>query len=147
MGTSGITGGVAALRRAVRAAFTGRDAAESISHAPTPLVWTRLVSAPGRPGGEVRRVAQLTPYVVETIVEDALRGGRGARLELTVVSRVGEAGLAHLRDQFSRSEERRVGKESRAPRSRASSRRKRSACARNPSSGKKQRRSSRQTVT
>ena len=101
MGTSGITGWVAALRRAVRAAFTGRDAAESISHAPTPLVWTRLVSAPGRPGGEVRRVAQLTPYVAETIVEDALRGGRGARLELTVVSRVGEAGLAHLRDQFS----------------------------------------------
>ena len=86
-----------------------RTGAEAWSIAPpfshdsymTPLVWTRLVSAPGRPGGEVRRVAQLTPYVVETIVEDALRGGRGARLELTVVSRVGGAGLAQLRDQFS----------------------------------------------
>src|SRR3989454_1928484 len=79
MGTSGITGWVAALRRALRAAFTGRDAAESTSRAPAPLVWTRLVSAPGRPGGEVRRVAQLTPYIAQTIVEDALRGGRGAR--------------------------------------------------------------------
>ncbi len=101
MGTSGITGWVAALRRALRAAFTGRDAAESTSRAPAPLVWTRLVSAPGRPGGEVRRVAQLTPYIAQTIVEDALRRGRGARLELTVVSRVGGAGLEQLRDQFS----------------------------------------------
>ena len=67
----------------------------------TPLVWTRLVSAPGRPGGEVRRAARLTPYVAQTIVEDALRGGRGTRLEMTVVSRVGVAGLAQLRDQFS----------------------------------------------
>ena len=68
---------------------------------PTPVVWTRLVSAPGRPGGEVRRAARLTPYVAQTIVEDALRGGRGTRLEMTVVSRVSDAGMAQLRDRFS----------------------------------------------
>ena len=37
----------------------------------------------------------------QTIVEDALRGGRGTRLEMTVVSRVGVAGLEQLRNQFS----------------------------------------------
>ena len=64
-------------------------------------MWTRLVSAPGRSGGEVRRAARLTPYVAQTIVEDALRAGRGTRLEVTVVSRVDAAGLAQLREHFS----------------------------------------------
>jgi len=64
-------------------------------------VWTRLVSAPGRSRGEVRRAARLTPYVAQTIVEDALRAGRGTRLEVTVVSRLGAAELAQLREQFS----------------------------------------------
>ena len=101
MGTNAMGAWVGALRRAVRAVFAGGAARTSpTSPPPTPLVWTRLVSAPGRASGEVRRVALLTPYEAQTIVEDALRGGRGTRLELTVVSKIGGAGMAQVRDQF-----------------------------------------------
>jgi len=93
--------GVALIVRWIARWRQPRSAPPPVHVPPSPLVWTRLVSAPGRPGGEVRRAARLTPYIAQTIVEDALRGGRGTRLEMTVVSRVSVAGMARLRDQFS----------------------------------------------
>lgn len=63
-------------------------------------VRVRVVAAPGRGRGDLQRAGWLTPYAVQTIAEDALRGGRGARLEVTVPADVGDAALARLEDQF-----------------------------------------------
>src|SRR5207247_10766219 len=49
------------------------------------------------------------PYTAETIVEDALRTGPGSRLEITVPTNVGDAGLAELREQFTWLADRGVG--------------------------------------
>src|SRR5207247_586175 len=51
-------------------------------------------------GGGLLRGGWLTPYTAETIVEDAMRSGPGSRLEITVPTNVGDAGLAELRGQF-----------------------------------------------
>ncbi len=64
-------------------------------------IWARIVPGVGRPGGTVERTAWLTPYVAETITEDAVRAGRGSRLELTVAGSVA-GGLAGVRDRFAR---------------------------------------------
>jgi hypothetical protein len=54
----------------------------------------------GRHGGELRRADVLTPYAMETIVEDALSAGRGARLEVTVPPNVSDARLALLEEDL-----------------------------------------------
>jgi acyl carrier protein len=59
-------------------------------------VWARLV----RPGGTLERAEWLTPYVAETIAEDALRAGHGARLEVFVAANANDASLAQVRDEF-----------------------------------------------
>lgn len=82
------------LTRAQRAAQGG--AAESVS----PLVWARVVPPSGQPGGDIQRVGLLTPYTAETIAEDALRAGRGAKLEMSVPSSTSDVGLAELQTQF-----------------------------------------------
>jgi len=69
------------------------------SREPT-FVWMRLVPAPGQASGGLLRGGWLTPYTAETIVEDAMRSGPGSRLEITVPTNVGDAGLAELRGQF-----------------------------------------------
>ncbi len=67
----------------------------------TPLEgWARVVSSRGEAGGEIQRAGLLTPYTAETIAEDALRAGRGARLEVAVPPDVSDAGLAALQDEF-----------------------------------------------
>jgi len=64
------------------------------------LVWARVVSSHGEASGEIQRAGWLTPYTAETIAEDALRAGRGARLEVAVSSSLSDAGLARLQDEF-----------------------------------------------
>lgn len=60
------------------------------------VVARSLLVPPARePGGALARLDTLTPYAVETIAEDALRLGRGARLEVTVAAATGDAGLAY----------------------------------------------------
>ena len=59
-------------------------------------VWTRLVSS----GGDLVRADVLTPYVAETLAEDALRAGRGARLEVDVGGASDDA-IARLRQELS----------------------------------------------
>ena len=79
-------------------ALSGRRDAETRS-APA-LVWARVVSPRGDVTGDIHRTGWLTPYTAETIADDALRAGRGARLEVAVAAHVSDAGLAQLQDEF-----------------------------------------------
>lgn len=75
--------------------------AAPVEAAPPALVWARVLPPDGdAEHSNLQRVGWLTPYTAETIAEDALRAGRGARLEVTVPSSVNDAGLAQLLDQF-----------------------------------------------
>ena len=63
-------------------------------------IWTRLLSPLRAAHGALVRAELLTPYAVETIVEDALRAGPGARLELSVASGTTEETMATVRARF-----------------------------------------------
>jgi len=60
-------------------------------------VWARLTPAAG--GSIVERTGWLTAYTAETVADDALRAGSGARLEVTVAAST-TADLARTRQQF-----------------------------------------------
>jgi acyl carrier protein len=78
---------------------TRREAEARAARGSTPaLVWARVVSA--HDDGDIQRAGWLTPYTAETIAEDALRAGRGARLEVAVAPTVSDAGLVELQDEF-----------------------------------------------
>src|SRR6266481_5288878 len=83
------------LVRAAIAAAPERGAALACIDTPVPIR-ARLVS----PHGELLRAELLTPYVAETIVDQALRAGRGARLEITVAEDASDVQLAHVRAEF-----------------------------------------------
>jgi acyl carrier protein len=89
------------LIRATDLLIGARCEAESRGAESPTRIWARIVPGAGRPGGTVERTAWLTPYVAETIAEDAVRAGRGSRLELTVAGSLA-GGLARVRDQFAR---------------------------------------------
>ena len=76
-----------------------RHAAETAT-GDTTLVWARVVSPRGEASGDIQRAGWLTPYTAETIAEDALRAGRGARLEVAVSPSLSDANLAELQDEF-----------------------------------------------
>jgi acyl carrier protein len=76
-----------------------RRAAESRSAAEPAHFVARIVPAEVS-DGILERGGWLTPYTVETIAEDALRAGRGARLEVTVAASTEDAGLSRARDDF-----------------------------------------------
>src|SRR5437667_100646 len=80
------------LVRAAIAAAPERGAALARIDTPVP-VRARLIS----PHGELLRAELLTPYVTETIVDQALRAGREARLEIPVAEDASGAQLAHVR--------------------------------------------------
>jgi acyl carrier protein len=83
------------LVRAAIAAAPERAAARACIDIPVP-VRIRLVS----PHGELLRAELLTPYVAETIVDQALRAGRGARLEITVAEDASDVQLARVHAEF-----------------------------------------------
>jgi len=64
------------------------------------FIRARVVSAGDEWAGELRRAGELTPYVAETICDDALRAGPGARLEVMVDAGTDDAGLGCVQDQF-----------------------------------------------
>jgi len=64
------------------------------------FIRARVVSAGDEWSGELRRGGELTPYAAETICDDALRAGPGARLEITVAAGTDDAGLDRVQDQF-----------------------------------------------
>ena len=73
--------------------------AESRPDATPAAIWARVISS--RPsGGEIQHGGWLTPYTAETIAEDALRAGRGARLDVAVPATLSDDGLAQLQDEF-----------------------------------------------
>ncbi|TMA62376.1 MAG: acyl carrier protein [Deltaproteobacteria bacterium] len=75
---------------------------EEAGGAERPLhMWVRITPRAGRSAGTLERTGWLTPYTAETVAEDALRAGDGARLELTVAASTVE-GLAQVRQQFAR---------------------------------------------
>jgi len=80
------------MRRARRADGTGDPLA----------MWARVLPPGGDTSRTLERAGWLTPYTVETLVEDASRRGRGARLELTVDVGTPDDELTHVQEQFSR---------------------------------------------
>ena len=63
--------------------------------------WVRITPPVRGSAGTLERTGWLTPYTAETIAEDALRVGTGARLEVTVAAST-MAGLARVQQQFAR---------------------------------------------
>lgn len=84
-----------------------RCVAETRGAEPPSRIQTRIVSAAGESGGTFERTCWLTAYAAETIADDTMRAGRGARLDVTVAAGT-TAGLARVRHQFSQLEERGV---------------------------------------
>ena len=91
------------------AALTRGLEARDISRSSAPeMVWSCVVPAGIATGSGLRRADVLTPYAAEEIADDALRAGRGARLEVTVPAATTDAGLAWVQDQFAWLDERGV---------------------------------------
>jgi acyl carrier protein len=83
---------------AVRALLDHRRPADGIA---PEFLWARVIPAAAREG-DLRRAGPFTPYARELIVEDALRAGRGARLELTLPAATDDATLATIHEWFGR---------------------------------------------
>jgi len=64
------------------------------------MVRVCVVPGPRRGGGELQRACWLTPYNAQIIADDALRGGNGARLEMSVPVNLDDGAVARLQDQF-----------------------------------------------
>ena len=78
----------------------GQRARETSGAGAPPLVWSRVVPAGMAATSGLQRADELTPYSAEEIADDALRAGRGARLEVTVHAATSDAGVAWVQDQF-----------------------------------------------
>jgi acyl carrier protein len=76
-----------------------RREAETLGAEPPQRIRARIVPPSGESSGTVERTGWLTPYVAETIAEEAVRAGRGTRVELTVAA-AGTEGLVHAHRQF-----------------------------------------------
>ena len=83
------------VRAATAAARERRTALGRVDALPV-QVWAHLVS----PRGQLVRAELLTPYAAQTIAEDALRAGPGARLEIAVAEDASDAELAGVRAEF-----------------------------------------------
>ena len=83
------------VRAATAAARERRTALGCVDALPV-QVWAHLVS----PRGELMRAELLTPYAAQTIAEDALRAGPGARLEIAVAEDASDAEVAGVRAEF-----------------------------------------------
>jgi len=65
-----------------------------------PFILARIVPPPSQPPRKVEHAGWLTPYMVETIVDGALRAGAGTRFELHVARNIDEPVMARLRSEF-----------------------------------------------
>ena len=81
----------------------------AVSHGDVPVPVLARITPPGTPPPwTVERVILLTPYAAQTLSDDALRAGWGARLELTLAADASAAALAWVRGQFPRLSDRGV---------------------------------------
>src|SRR5207247_5530769 len=83
------------VRAATAAARERRTALGRVDGLPV-AVWGHL----GPAGGQLVRAEPLTPYAAQTIAEDALRAGPGARLEITVPEDASDSDLTGVRAEF-----------------------------------------------
>jgi|CXWL01.1.fsa_nt_gi acyl carrier protein len=67
-----------------------------------PAMWARVLPPGGETTHVLERAGWLTPYTVETLVEDAVQMGRGTCLELTIDAQTSDSGLAQVEEQFIR---------------------------------------------
>jgi acyl carrier protein len=81
--------------RVVEALVSQRGRAEEGRDQPRVVVSSLLTQPAGRSAGALARMDTLTPYSAETIVEEALRLGKGARLEVAVGAESDDAGVAY----------------------------------------------------
>jgi hypothetical protein len=96
--TTAISGARHGLRPLV---LRGRRATSSSSREEgPPEMRVRLRGPAGASSDEMHRTGWLTPYTVQTIAEDALRAGRGARLEVTVAAATSPAELRRVRHRL-----------------------------------------------
>jgi acyl carrier protein len=87
------------LVRATAVLVRMRSGAEARGAKTPPRIWVRIVPLATGSCGTFERTGWLTPYTAETIAEDALRAGRGARLEVTIAASTA-SGVAQVRQQF-----------------------------------------------
>jgi hypothetical protein len=74
---------------------------QRVSGAPElPAVRARILPPVGPAGAFIERAVLLTPYLAETIVDQARCAGRGARLELEVASGTCDADVSALQERF-----------------------------------------------
>src|SRR4029453_11343986 len=73
--------------------------AEARGAEPPERIWVRIVPAAGGSSGTLHRTGGLRPYTAETIAEDAVGAGRGARLEVTVAAS-STTGLVRVQHHF-----------------------------------------------
>jgi acyl carrier protein len=66
----------------------------------TPVFFWARVDAPGGVARTLHRSGWLTPYAAEALVEDALRGGPGARMELMLPTSTSDSNLAWANARF-----------------------------------------------
>ena len=79
-----------------------RERRNAVKHDVEPMrVNARVLPNPRAGEFVLERVGWLTPYTTETILEDALHAGRGARLVVTVPWEVSAAALARVQRSFS----------------------------------------------
>jgi len=64
------------------------------------MVRARIISAGDDVRGALEHAGELTPYAAETIVDDALRAGPGARLEVTTPATTEDAAIASIEARF-----------------------------------------------
>jgi acyl carrier protein len=85
-----------------------RDLVDLVMASTPPVpVKSRIVPARARSAG-FERVDELTPYAMEILTENAMRAGRGARLELAMPADTEDVHLAVVRDRLARLEGRGV---------------------------------------
>ena len=87
------------LVRATGLLIRERCEADARGAEPPQRIWARIVPPSGESSGTLERTGCLTPYLAETIAEDAVWAGRGALVELTVAAGATE-GLVHAHRQF-----------------------------------------------
>jgi acyl carrier protein len=66
---------------------------------PPALIRARVVP-PNGDASTLERAVGLTPYEAQEIAEDALRAGRGARLDVTMPATASDASLARVQEEF-----------------------------------------------
>lgn len=79
-----------------------RAEAAGLADAAAPLVRARVLAIGGEAAPRVERVVWLTPYMAETLCEDALSAGRGARLDLRLPTTATDAEIGHVAAHFAR---------------------------------------------